>query len=302
MSWWQAVILGVVQGLTEFLPISSTAHLVVVLDLFGLPSQGPFTTVIQMGTLVAVFVYFRQDIRQILKAVWGDVRARKFGTATDSRLAWLIVLGSIPAGMAGAALGSKIKAAFYNPLSIGVMAIVFALLMLAAEIWHRTRKEDRFLPELIDADLTWKEAIWVGLWQMCALLPGASRSGCTISGALFAGLSRTTAARFSFLLSLPVMLAAGLKELYDGRAELLASQDQLTNLVVATAVSGVVGYAAIAWLIAYLKRYSMNVFVVYRLILGVVLIVLSLMGILGGKTAPIQSDSRATVQTPASTP
>lgn len=302
MQWWQAVILGVVQGLTEFLPISSTAHLVVVLDLFGLPSQGPFTTVIQMGTLVAVFVYFRKDIWHILKAVWGDVRARKFGTATDSRLAWLIVLGSIPAGAAGVVFGSKIKAAFYNPLAIGVIAIVFALLMLAAEIWHRTRKEDRFLPELIDADLTWKEAIWVGLWQMCALLPGASRSGCTISGALFAGLSRTTAARFSFLLSLPVMLAAGLKELYDGRAELLASQDQLTNLVVATAVSGVVGYAAIAWLITYLKRYSMNVFVVYRLILGVVLIVLSLMGILGGKTAPIQSDSHATVQTPASTP
>lgn len=297
MTWWQAIVLGVVQGLTEFLPISSTAHLVVVLDMFGLPSQGPFTTVIQMGTLVAVFVYFRKDIWHILKAVWGDVRSRRFGTTTDSRLAWLIVLGSIPAGAAGAAFGSKIKAKFYDPTSIGVVAVVFALLMLAAEIWHRTRKEDRHLPELIDADLTWKESLWIGLWQAFALLPGGSRSGCTISGALFAGLNRTTAARFSFLLSLPVMLAAGLKELFDGRKELLASQDQLVNLVIATAVSGVVGYFAIAWLIGFLKRYSMNVFVAYRLALGVALVALSLAGVLGANR-PAASDSRATVVSP----
>jgi len=303
MQWWQAIILGVVQGLTEFLPISSTAHLVVVLDLFGQPTQGPFTTVIQMGTLVAVFVYFRKDIWHILKAVWGDVRARKFGTTTDSRLAWLIVLGSIPAGVVGAALGSKIKAKFYDSMSIGVVAIVFALLMLAAEIWHRTRKEDRHLPELTDPDLTWKEAIWIGLWQMCALLPGASRSGCTISGALFAGLNRTTAARFSFLLSLPVMLAAGLKELFDGRKELLASQDQLVNLLIATAVSGVVGYLSIAWLIGFLKRYSMTVFVAYRIVLGVALIALSVSGVLGAKTLITPpTDPHATVPLQPATP
>lgn len=302
MSWWQAIVLGVVQGLTEFLPISSTAHLVVVQQWFGLESGGAFTTVVQMGTLVAVFVYFRKDIWHILKAVWGDVRLRKVGTTTDSRLAWLIVLGSIPAGVAGAALGKHIKMWLYNPMAIGVAAIVFALLMLAAEMWHRTRKDDRFLPELTDADLTWKEALWIGLWQMCALIPGASRSGCTISGALFAGLSRTTAARFSFLLSLPVMLAAGLKELYDGRAELLASKDQVATLAIATAVSGAVGYASIAWLIGFLKKHSMSVFVVYRMVLGIVLIVLSLTGVLGGKTTPTPPDSRSTVESPASTP
>lgn len=296
MQWWQAIVLGVVQGLTEFLPISSTAHLIVVLDLFGQPHDGAFTTVIQMGTLAAVFVYFRRDIWHILKAVVGDLKALKLGTSTDSRLAWLIVLGSIPAGLAGLFLGKKIKGHFYDPRSIGVVAVVFALLMLAAEIWHRTRKEDRFLPELNDADLTWKEALWIGLWQACALMPGASRSGTTISGALFAGLGRTTAARFSFLLSLPTMLAAGLKELYDGREELLASQSQLVNLLLATAVSGVVGYLSIAWLIGFLKRYTMTVFVVYRIALGVVLVALTLAGVLNARPNPPGADSHATVQ------
>ncbi len=280
MQWWQAIILGVVQGLTEFLPVSSTAHLIVVQQWFGLPADGPFTTVVQLGTLVAVFIYFRRDLWRIATAVFSDLRAFRFGTTTDSRLAWLMVVGTIPAGVVGGLFSKPIKQHFYDPLSIGVVSIIFALLMLAAEIWHRTRKEDRHLPELTDADLTWKEAIWVGLWQMCALLPGASRSGCTISGALFAGMSRSTAARFSFLLSLPAILAAGLKDLYSGREELHGSTDQLFNLILATAISGVVGYAAVAWLLGFLKRYSMTAFVVYRVALGVVLVALALSGVL----------------------
>jgi undecaprenyl-diphosphatase len=332
MTWWQAIILGVVQGLTEFLPVSSTAHLIVVQQWFGLPADGPFTTVVQMGTLVAVFIYFRSDLWRVANAVLSDLKQFHIGTTPDSRLAWLMVVGSIPAGLVGAAFGSKIKALFYDPLSIGVVSITFALLMLAAEIWHRTRKQDRHLPELVDADLTWKEALWVGLWQTCALLPGASRSGCTISGALFAGLNRTTAARFSFLLSLPVMLAACGKDLYDATKQpgehraavawqanppadvppeqerkhqkalrdgpgLFASGDQVVTLAVATVVSGVVGYAAVAWLISFLKRASMTVFVGYRILLGVVLIALSLAGALGTNSGPTPSGSRATVVT-----
>jgi undecaprenyl-diphosphatase len=199
----------------------------------------------------------------------------------------------------GGAFSKPIKQHFYDPTSIGVVSIVFALLMLAAEIWHRTRKEDRHLPELGDADLTWKEAIWVGLWQACALLPGASRSGCTISGALFAGMSRSTAARFSFLLSLPAILAAGLKDLISERQTLLASQDQLVNLALATVVSGVVGYAAVAWLVGFLKRSTMTGFVIYRVVLGVLLVVLSLAGVLGN---PPPADSRATVMPTAPPP
>ncbi|MCU0704220.1 MAG: undecaprenyl-diphosphate phosphatase [Fimbriiglobus sp.] len=330
MQWWQAVILGVVQGLTEFLPISSTAHLIVVQHWFGLPADGPFTTVIQLGTLVAVVVYFRHDIWQILAAVWADVRARQFGSSTESRLGWLILLGTLPAAGAGVVLGKKIKAHFYDPYYIGGAAVVFALLMLSAEIWHRTRKEDRHLPELVDADLTWKEALWIGLWQAFALIPGASRSGTCLTGALYAGLGRPTAARFAFLLSLPVMMAAGAKDLYDaakqpglhkeavawqaegapalpeGRDEklrealrvgpgLFGSGAEVGNLLLATAVSGVVGYAAVAWLIGYLKKYTMNVFVWYRIALGVVLIGLSVAGVLGAKSTPPVVDSRSTV-------
>lgn len=337
MTWWQAIILGVVQGLTEFLPVSSTAHLIVVQQWFGLPADGPFTTVVQLGTLVAVSVYFRNDLWRIAKAVLSDLKAFRVGTTPESRLAWLMVVGTVPVAVVGGGLSKHIKHYFYDPLSIGVVSIIFALLMLAAEIWHRTRKEDRFLPELTDADLTWKEAVWVGLWQMCALLPGASRSGCTISGALFAGLNRTTAARFSFLLSLPAILAAGGKDMYDAVKQpgeyrsavawqadpppdvppeqvkkyqnalrdgpgLLASGDQAVNLILATAVSGVVGYAAVAWLIAFLKRASMTVFVVYRIVLGVALIALALTGVLGAKPTPPAADSRATVLTHPSLP
>jgi undecaprenyl-diphosphatase len=302
MTWWQAVVLGVVQGLTEFLPISSTAHLIVVQDLFGLPADGPFTTVVQLGTLVAVFVYFRADLWRIARAVLTDLNQFRVGTTADSRLAWLMFIGTAPAAVVGGLFAKPIKAHFYDPLSIGVVAIAFALLMLAAEIWHRTRTADRHLPEIHDADLTWREAIWVGLWQACALLPGASRSGCTISGALFAGLSRTTAARFSFLLSLPTILAAGLKDLVSGRQELLGSTDQLVNLVIATGVSGVVGYAAVAWFITYLKRASMNVFVGYRILLGVALIGLTAAGVLRAKPAQPAADSRATVLTNPSPP
>ncbi len=298
MTWWQAIILGVVQGLTEFLPVSSTAHLIVVQQWFGLPADGPFTTVVQLGTLVAVFVYFRRDLWRIAGAVFSDLRSFRFGTTTDSRLAWLMVVGTIPAGVVGLLFSKPIKHHFYDPLSIGVVSVIFALLMLAAEIWHRTRKEDRHLPELTDADLTWKEALWVGLWQMCALLPGASRSGCTISGALFAGMSRGTAARFSFLLSLPAILAAGVKDLISERETLLASTDQLVNLILATAVSGVVGYAAITWLLGFLKRSTMTAFVVYRIVLGVVLIGLALSGVLVKPTPPPPT-SPSSVQPPA---
>ncbi len=298
MTWWQAIILGVVQGLTEFLPVSSTAHLIVVQQWFGLPADGPFTTVVQLGTLVAVFIYFRNDLWRIARAVVSDLRSFRFGTTPDSRLAWLMVVGTVPAAVVGGLFSKPIKHHFYDPLSIGVVSIVFALLMLAAEIWHRTRKEDRHLPELTDVDLTWKEAIWVGLWQTCALLPGASRSGCTISGALFAGMSRGTAARFSFLLSLPAILAAGLKDLISERESLFASTDQLFNLALATAVSGVVGYAAVAWLIAFLKRFTMTVFVAYRIVLGVALIALTLTGVLV-KPPPPPAEPPATVQPPA---
>jgi len=285
MPIWEAVLLGVIQGLTEFLPISSTAHLLVARALLGHEHpEDAFTVVIQLGTLVAVFAYFRADVARLARGFWLDLRKRKIGATPDGRLAWLIVLGTVPAVVVGFLFKKKLKETFYNLHSIAVVSIVFALLMLAAEWWAH-RRAARGRPARGEADIGWLDALWVGLWQALALMPGGSRSGTTITGGLFAGLARTAAARFSFLLSLPVILGAGLKELYDEYKELrtptpdappslFASGDQVAALVVGTLVSAVVGYVSIAFLLNFLKRYSTAVFVGYRLVLGVAILAL----------------------------
>jgi undecaprenyl-diphosphatase len=291
MPIWQAIVLGVIQGLTEFLPISSTAHLLVARELMGHPhSDDAFTVVIQLGTLVAVFVYFRADISHMLKGLWADIRAWKLASTPDSLLGWQIVLGTVPAVAIGFLFKKQLKATFFNPQSIAVVAIVFALLMLAAEWWAH-RRIRRGLPPRDDTAITWLDALWIGFWQACALMPGGSRSGTTITGGLFAGLTRPAAARFSFLLSLPVILGAGLKELYDEYKKLrtpepdqpvslFASGDDVTALVVGTLVSAVVGYFAIAFLLSFLRRYSTIVFVVYRILLGATIFGLIAAGLL----------------------
>jgi undecaprenyl-diphosphatase len=290
MELWQAVVLGVIQGLTEFLPISSTAHLLAARQAMGHPHpEDAFTTVIQLGSLAAVFVYFRADIARMLRAVWGDWQARRFGSSPDARLAWLIALGTIPVVAVGLAFKKKIKDTFYDLPTMGAVAILFALLLWAAEVWHRIRKQDQHRSDITEERVDWRVALWVGVWQALALMPGASRSGTTLTAALFAGMSRSTGARFSFLLSLPSILGAGLKDLYDEykllkdptrepRPSLFASADELTALAVGTLVSAVVGYLAIAWLIGYLRKRGTGVFIGYRLLLGCVLLGLFLAG------------------------
>jgi undecaprenyl-diphosphatase len=285
MPIWEAVLLGVIQGITEFLPISSTAHLVVARTLLGHQhSDDAFTVVIQLGTLAAVFVYFRADIARMLAGLWADIRAGRLASTPDSRLGWLIVLGTVPAVVVGFLFKKQLKENFFHPKSIAIVAVVFALMMLVAEWWAH-RRVKRGLPPRDETQITWLDALWVGVWQACALMPGGSRSGTTITGGLFAGLARSAAARFSFLLSLPVILGAGLKELYDEYKKLGATQegeppslfasgDEVTALVVGTLVSAVVGYFAIAFLLSFLKRYSTVVFVVYRLLFAALILVL----------------------------
>ena len=266
MSLWEAALLGAVQGLTEFLPISSTAHLLAVRQALGHPNPNDaFTTVVQLGTLAAVVWYFRADVAALTRATLRDLPARKLGSSPQSRLAWLIVLGTVPAVVVGGLYKAELKANFYNLTAMAWVAIVFALLMTAAELWAwRRRRAGK--PEVGEGEVGWAVALWVGVWQALALMPGASRSGTTITAGLFAGLSRPAAARFSFLLSLPSILAAGAKELYDEWGKLLG--EQAAPLAVGLVVSAVVGYGAIAWLLHFLKRYSTAVFVVYRLALG----------------------------------
>ena len=279
MSIWEAALLGVIQGLTEFLPISSTAHLLVARKLMGHEKpEDAFTVVIQLGTLAAVFVYFRPDILRMLKGLVTDIRARRLASTPDSRLGWLIVLGTVPAVLVGFAFKTWLKATFFNPTSIAVVAVVFALLMAASE-WWAVRRANRGQTPRAETAITWRDALWIGAFQALALMPGGSRSGTTITAGLFAGLARPVAARFSFLLSLPAILGAGLKEMYDERASLFAS-DQLAPLIVGLLVSAVVGYLAIALLLNFLKRYSTAVFVVYRLALATTIFALLAAGML----------------------
>jgi undecaprenyl-diphosphatase len=285
MSLWEAIVLGVVQGLTEFLPISSTAHLLAVRAMLGHEHpEDAFTVVIQLGTLVAVFAYFRADVVRLVRGLAADVRNLRFGSNPDGREAWLILLGTIPAVVVGALFNKQLKQHFFNLPAVAGVATVFALLLAAADWWAARRASPR-----AESSIGWRDALWVGLWQACALMPGASRSGTTITGGLFAGLNRTAAARFSFLLSLPVILAAGVKELYDeykklqspdGSPSLFASGDDIAALVVGTVVSAVVGYLAIDWLLGYLKGHTTTLFVLYRLILGAVLFGLILAGVI----------------------
>jgi undecaprenyl-diphosphatase len=282
MSIWEAAILGVVQGLTEFLPISSTAHLLVVRSFFGHQNiDDAFTVVIQLGTLFAVFAYFRRDIARLIRGWLADVRSLRIGSNPYGRMAWLIVLGTIPAVVVGFLFKKQLKEHFFNLESLAVVAILFAILLAIAEWWSHFRA--RIGPLRDEAAINWWTALWIGLWQACALMPGGSRSGTTITGGLFASLTRPAAARFSFLLSIPIILGAGLKDLYDEHKKwkhptqdeapsLFASSDDVTALLVGTAVSAIVGYLAIAWLLHFLQRYSTAIFIVYRIAFGIAIL------------------------------
>lgn len=266
MSLWEAVVLGVIQGLTEFLPISSTAHLLVARQLMGhADPRDAFTTAIQLGTLVAVFVYFRADLRRLAGAILGDLRAGRPATSPDARLVWLMAVATVPVVACGLLFKDVIKGPLYNTPVIAGAAVGFALLLLAAELRARRRAGRG------EADVTWADAVFVGLFQALALIPGASRSGVTITAGLFAGLSRPAAARLSFLLSLPAILGAGIKDTYDDRDRLFASGADVLNLVVGGTVAAVVGYLSIAWLLGYLVRNGTYGFILYRLVLAAVL-------------------------------
>lgn len=286
MEIWEAILLGIVQGLTEFLPISSTAHLLLVRTLLG--HQNPedaFTVVVQLGTLFAVFVYFRADIYKLARGLLKDVSSFRVGSTPEGAMAWLVILGTVPVVVVGLLCKKWLKETFFNLPSVAIVATVFALVLAAAEWWTRRRAKLN-KPGRSEGDLGWLDALWIGGWQALALMPGASRSGTTITGGLFDGLTRPVAARFSFVLSLPAITGAGLKEIIDeykhyrdDHTGLFASSDEMTALAVGLVVAGIVGYLSIAWLLHFLKRYSTAVFIVYRLILGVTLLALIAAGV-----------------------
>lgn len=265
MDVLQAMLLGVVQGATEFLPISSTAHLRIVPALFGWDDPGAaFTAVTQIGTMIAVLVYFRKDLLALSGAfLRGLVRKAPF-VEEQSRLAWWIILGTIPIVLAGLLLKDAIESTFRSLYVISASLILLALLLALAErLGKRTRDMAR---------IGWRDGLLIGIAQAVALVPGSSRSGSTITMGLFLNLRREDAARFSFLLSVPAVLLSGLYQLYALRDTLLT--DFGVQLAVATVVAGIVGYASIAVLLRFLRTHSTTVFIVYRIALGILLIVL----------------------------
>ncbi len=292
MNLLQAIILGIVQGLTEFIPISSTAHLVFAsrfTNLYdGNAAQITATmAVIQLGTLAAVFIYFAADIWGISSAFVRDhfalltgKRGMRFsGTdgirpiwlSTEAWLGWLVIIGSIPIGVIGLLFKDFIEGSGTKNLwFIAIMLIAIAILLGIAELIGKQRKEIRHLG-LVDA-------IVVGLAQVLSLMPGASRSGSTIMGGLLAGEKRETAARFSFLLSIPAIAASGLLQLRE--AVKILPQESFVPLIVGTVVAGIVGYLSIWFLLAFLRRNSTLVFIVYRIILGTVILVLLWQGVI----------------------
>jgi undecaprenyl-diphosphatase len=271
VSVLEAIVLGITQGLTEFLPISSTAHLRIVPAFAGWEDPGAaFTAVTQLGTMTAVLLYFRDDLMRIARAWLRSLREPAARRELDARLGWYIILGTIPIGIFGLAFKDQIENGARDLYLIGSALIVLGLVLLAAE---RVARHDRPLEQI-----TTRDGIVIGLAQALALVPGVSRSGATLTAGLFLGFDRPSAARYSFLLSVPAVVLSGLFEfgsILDGSD---GEHVGLGSLALATFLAFVVGYASIAFLLRYLARHSTIVFVVYRVALGALVLVLAATG------------------------
>ncbi|CAN5540654.1 undecaprenyl-diphosphate phosphatase [soil metagenome] len=267
----KAIVLGIIQGLTEFIPISSSAHLRIIPALLGWQDMGSaFTAVIQLGTLIATFVYFRKDIKALIKGFILALKRKDFFVNPESRIFLLLILGTIPIAVFGLVFKKFITGPARGLYVISASMIILAIVLYIAEKVSRKEKAMK--------DISIMDGVAIGFAQVLALIPGVSRSGSTITAGLFRGLKRDVAARYSFLLSIPAISLSGLYELYSERAELLHSN--LVMLVVATIVSGIVGYLSIAFLINYLKKHSNMIFVIYRIIFGIVILLLVIYGVL----------------------
>ena len=272
MNLFQSIILGIVQGLSEFIPISSSAHLVIVPYLLGwnIPHDQSFVfdVLVQAATLVGVFSYFWNDVVKITRAILLGIWHRQPFADPQARLGWYLFLASIPAGLVGLAIKDTIEAAFHNTIATALFLLVTAILLIIAErIGKRNRPFDR---------ITWKDAIIIGFFQAIALFPGVSRSGSTIAGAMTRDLERPAAARFSFLMSIPIMFAAGMVALID-LFKIPNVEHSLPIFLPGFIVAGVVGYLSIKWLLFFLSRYSLYYFAAYCVVISMITISTSML-------------------------
>ena len=275
MSILHSILLGIVQGLTEFIPVSSTAHLLISQRLLGLGTGRElfmFTVLVQQGTVLALIVYYRADLWAIGRAwlldLWRSVILRRQPPVTDpqARLGWYLLLGTIPAVVAGVLLKHLVEALFRMPLVEALirMLITACLLLVAELLGQRNRKLD---------SLKWQDALWIGLAQVLAIFPGASRSGSTIAGGMLRGFNRPSAARFAFLLSVPIMLAAGAYETFGLLRSEHVAGSLLPSILTGILVAAVIGYLAIHWLLTFLTRRSLYVFAIYCVVVSLGIVV-----------------------------
>ncbi|MCL6424099.1 undecaprenyl-diphosphate phosphatase [Brachybacterium sp. JHP9] len=284
MSFLDAIILGIVQGLTEFLPISSSAHLRVIGELL-MPGRDPgaaFTAIIQLGTETAVLIYFWKDITRIIGRWFRALAGRVPQSDPDVRMGWLVILGSIPIGVLGLLFESQIDHTLRNLYITATMLIVFGILLGLADRFGRQTKELK--------ELSWRDGILFGLAQALALIPGVSRSGGTITAGLAMGYTRQAAARYAFLLAVPAVFASGLYKAAEEIPPLLSSEGRaaaaaagepsLAAIIVATLVAFAIGYAVIVWFMRLIENRSYRGFVIYRILAGVALLGLLISGVL----------------------
>jgi len=268
MTFIQAFILGIIQGLTEFIPVSSTAHLLIGQKLLNIPSSDfvfSFLVIIQAGTILSLFIFFWKDLISLIKSFF----AKPFSTP-DNILAWNIILATIPAALIGYFLHGVVKNLFSSPLLHASIRLFTAaiLLSLAESLGKRVRRLD---------EMTWLDAIIIGCFQIIAVIPGASRSGSTISGGMFRGFDRPSAARFAFLMSMPIMLGAGGYQVIDA-AGLPGITEFLPTLAIGFITAAIVGWIAVRWLISYLSRHSLYAFSIYCAITGAIVLTTHLIG------------------------
>ncbi len=273
MSWLQVVVLSIVQGLTEFLPISSSGHLAIVSRVFFSADAGAsFTAVSQLGTEAAVLVYFARDIGRILKAWFNGLFVKSHRDNVDYRMGWYVIIGSIPIAVFGLLFKDEIRSSVRNLWVTATALLVFSAVIAAAEyVGKQTRHVEQ---------LTWKDGLLVGLAQCLALVPGVSRSGATISAGLFLGLDRPLSARFGFLLAIPAVFASGLFSLPDAFHPVTEGMSATgLQLLVSVIITFVIGYAAIAWLLRFVANHAMYWFVGYRVAVALVVMALLATGV-----------------------
>ncbi|KND36053.1 undecaprenyl-diphosphate phosphatase [Streptomyces acidiscabies] len=289
MSWFESLILGLVQGLTEFLPVSSSAHLRLTAAFSGWEDPGAaFTAITQIGTEAAVLIYFRKDIGRIIGAWSKSLFKKEMRSDHDAKMGWLVIVGSIPIGVLGLTLKDSIEGPFRDLRITATMLIVIGIVMGVADRLaardeadrrHRAPKQRKALE-----NLGVKDGLIFGLCQACALVPGVSRSGATITGGLFMGYKREAAARYSFLLAIPAVLASGLFETKDA---LESDHVSWGPTIFATGIAFVTGYVVISWFMKFISTKSFMPFVYYRVALGIVIIAL----VTAGELSPHAAES-----------